>query len=105
MATKTKSSKTTVKPLNDNILIRPAKAEETTKGRIILPDSAQEKPAEGVVIALGQGRQLEDGTRAAFEVAKNDRVIYSKYAGHDIKIDGEDLKVSQESDIYAVIDG
>lgn len=106
MATKTKTTtKTKVKPLNDHILIRPAEAEEMTKGGIILPDTAREKPAEGVVIELGEGRVLDDGSRAPFQIKKKDRVIYSKYAGHDISIDGEDFKVIQESDIYAVIDG
>lgn len=98
------TTKTTVKPLNDHLLVRPAAAEEKTRGGIILPDTAKEKPAEGVVIALGDGRLLDDGKRAAFQVKLNDRVIYSKYAGHEITIDGEELKVIQESDIYAVIE-
>ncbi len=103
MATKTKTV-TKVKPLNDHILVQPAEAEERTKGGIILPDTAQEKPAEGTVVALGEGRLLDDGKRAKFQIAKKDRVIYSKYAGHDIKIDGNDYKVIQESDVYAVIE-
>ena len=107
MATKAKTQtnvKTSVKPLNDHILVRPAEAEERTRGGIILPDTAKEKPAEGVVIAIGEGRLLEDGKRASFSVKVNDRVIYSKYAGHEITIDGEEYKVVQESDIYAVIE-
>lgn len=99
------NTKTNVKPLNDHILVRPAAAEEKTRGGIILPDTAKEKPAEGVVIALGEGKLLDDGKRAQFQVKLNDRVIYSKYAGHEITIDGEEYKVIQESDIYAVIDG
>lgn len=107
MATKARvqtNVKTKVKPLNDHILVRPAEAEEKTRGGIILPDTAKEKPAEGVVIAIGEGRQLDDGKRADFTVKVNDRVIYSKYAGHEITIDGEEYKVIQESDVYAVID-
>jgi chaperonin GroES len=103
MATKTRTV-TKVKPLNDHILVRPAEAEDRTKGGIILPDTAKEKPAEGTVIALGEGRLLDDGSRAAFQLKKNDRVIYSKYAGHDITIDGQEFKVVQESDVYAVIE-
>ena len=107
MATKTKSkSKTTtkVKPLNEHLLIKPAEAEEKTAGGILLPDSAREKPAQGTVVALGEGRLLDDGSRADFQVNLNDKVIYSKYAGHDIQIDGEEYKVIQESDVYAIID-
>ena len=108
MATKAKvstSTKTKVKPLNDHILVRPAEAEEKTRGGIILPDTAKEKPAEGTVIALGEGRLLDDGKRAAFQVKSGDRVIYSKYAGHEITIDGDEYKVIQESDVYAVVEG
>lgn len=107
MATKTKTknkTKTTVKPLNDHVLVRPTEPEDRTRGGIILPDTAKEKPAEGTVIALGEGRILDDGTRAKFQIKKNDRVIYSKYAGHDITIDGQEYKVIQESDVYGVIE-
>jgi len=104
MATKTKKSTTKVRPLNDHILVRPAEAEEKTKGGIILPDTAREKPAQGTIEALGEGKLLDDGKRAKFEVKVGDTVIYSKYAGHEIAIDGREFKVIQESDIYAVID-
>ncbi len=104
MATKTSKTSTKVKPLGDHILVRPSEAEEKTRGGIILPDTAREKPAEGTVIAIGEGKLLDTGKRATFQVKVNDRVIYSKYAGHDISIDGEDLKVIQESDVYAVIE-
>jgi len=107
MATKAKvnpNTKTKVKPLNDHILVRPAQAEEKTRGGIILPDTAKEKPAEGVVIALGEGKLLDDGKRSPFQVKLDDRVIYSKYAGHEITIDGEEYKVIQESDIYAIVE-
>lgn len=104
MATKTKSV-TKVKPLADHILVRPAEAEERTKGGIILPDTAKEKPAQGTVVALGDGKLLDDGTRSKFQVKLNDVVIYSKYAGHEITIDGQEYKVIQESDVYAVVEG
>jgi chaperonin GroES len=107
MATKTSkttTATTSVKPLNDHILVRPAEAEEKTKGGIILPDTAREKPAQGSVVAVGDGRLLDNGTRAVFTVKVKDKVIYSKYAGHDLTIDGQDYKVLQESDIYAVIE-
>lgn len=105
MATKTKTkTNINVKPLNDHLLIKPAEAEEKTAGGILLPDSAREKPAQGTVVALGEGRLLDDGKRAEFQVKLNDKVIYSKYAGHDITIEGEEYKVIQESDVYAVID-
>lgn len=105
MATKTKSKTVTkVKPLGDHILVKPAEAEEKTKGGIILPDTAKEKPAQGTVVALGEGRLLDDGTRAEFQVKEGDFVIYSKYAGHDITIDGEEYKVLQESDVYAIVE-
>ncbi len=104
MATKTKSV-TKVKPLNDHILVRPAEAEDRTKGGIILPDTAKEKPAQGTVVALGDGKLLDDGKRSTFQVKLNDMVIYSKYAGHEITIDGQEYKVIQESDVYAVVEG
>ncbi|MBK6938847.1 MAG: co-chaperone GroES [Dehalococcoidia bacterium] len=105
MATKTsKSTTTSVKPLNDHILVRPAEAEEKTKGGIILPDTAREKPAQGSVVALGEGRLLDNGSRATFQLKVGDKVIYSKYAGHDLTIDGQEYKVLQESDVYAVIE-
>ena len=105
MATKTKSKTATkVKPLNEHVLVRPAEAEETTKGGIILPDSAKEKPAQGTIVALGEGKQLDDGSRAEFTVKVGDEVIYSKYAGHELTVDGEEYKVIQESDVYAILD-
>lgn len=105
MATKAKTStKTKVKPLNDHILVRPAEPEERTKGGIILPDTAKEKPAEGVVEALGEGKLLDNGSRSQFQIKVGDRVIYSKYAGHDITIEGDEYKVIQESDVYAVVE-
>src|SRR5690606_39943043 len=92
------------KPLNEHVLVRPAEAEEETRGGSILPDTAKEKPAQGTVVAIGAGKLLDDGTRAPFTVKVGDVVIYSKYAGHELTIDGEEYKVIQESDVYAVID-
>ena len=104
MATKTsKSTTTSVKPLNDHILVRPAEAEEKTKGGIILPDTAREKPAQGAVVALGEGRLLDNGSRATFQLKVGDKVIYSKYGGTEVKYGGEDLLVLSARDVLAVV--
>jgi chaperonin GroES len=96
--------KTSVKPLGENVLIKRVEAESKTAGGIVLPDSAKEKPKQGVVIAVGDGRLLESGERAAFNVKKNDRVLFSSYAGHEFKIDGEDYLLIAESDIQAIVE-
>ena len=93
-----------VKPLGDRVLVKRLDAEEVTKGGIILPDTAKEKPREGRVIALGDGRLLDDGKRADFQVKKNDRVIFSSYAGTEIKVEGEELLILGEDDILAIVD-
>jgi len=93
-----------VKPLGDRVLVKRLDAEEVTKGGIILPDAAQEKPREGRVIALGEGRVLDDGQRAELQIKKNDRVIFSSYAGTEIKVDGDDLLILGEDDILAIVD-
>jgi len=98
------ATKTKVKPIGENVLVRRVDAEEKTSGGIVLPDSAKEKPKEGVVIAVGDGRLLEDGTRASFTVKEGDRVIFSSYAGSEIKIDGSEFLLIGENDILAVID-
>lgn len=95
--------KTRIRPLNDKILVKRVEAEEKTKGGIVLPDSAKEKPKEGIVIALGDGKQLESGERADFQVQEDDRVIFSSYAGTEIKVDGEELLIMSEDDILAVL--
>jgi chaperonin GroES len=95
--------KTRIKPLNDKVLVQRVEAEEVTKGGIVLPDTAKEKPKEGVVVALGDGRRLESGDRAPFQVKENDRVIFSSYAGSEIKIDGEEYLILSEDDILAVL--
>ncbi|MCA8922185.1 MAG: co-chaperone GroES [Planctomycetes bacterium] len=94
---------TQIRPLNDKLVIKRLEAETTTKGGIVLPDSAKEKPREGQVIALGAGRLLEDGSRAPFQVKKDDRVIFSSYAGTEIKLDGEEYLILDESDVLAVV--
>ena len=96
-------AKMNVRPLNDKIVVRRLEAEEKTKGGIVLPDSAKEKPKEGVVMALGNGRLLENGDRADFQVKEKDRVIFSSYAGTEIKVDGEDYLIMNEDDVLAVV--
>lgn len=104
MATKTKS-KMSIRPLGDRVLVKRVEAEEKTAGGILLPDSAQEKPKEGKVIAVGEGKQLEDGSRTTFSVKKNDRVLFTSYAGTDVKIDGDEYLIMREDDILGVIEG
>jgi len=96
--------KTKVKPLGENVLVRRLEAEEKTAGGIVLPDAAKEKPKEGVVIALGDGKLLDDGSRAEFTVKEKDRVIFSSYAGTEVKIDGEEYLLISENDILAILD-
>ena len=95
---------TNVRPLNDKVLIERAKAEDKTKGGIILPDSSKEKPKEGVIVAVGQGRITDQGERVAFQVKKGDRVLFKSYAGTDVKIDGKDYILMSEEEILAVIE-
>ena len=88
-----------IEPLGDRVVIKPTPKEEVSKGGIVLPDTAQEKPQEGKIIAVGPGRLTEDGKRIAMEVKKGDKVIYSKYAGTEFKLDDEDLVIMREGDI------
>lgn len=90
-------------PLADRILVKPLEAEEKTKGGIILPDTAKEKPQEGKVIAVGKGKVLEDGKVQPLEVKVGDRILYSKYAGTEIKIEGEEHLIIREDDVLAII--
>jgi len=94
---------TNVTPLGDKILVRRLEAEEKTAGGIVLPDSAKEKPKEGKVIALGSGKQLEDGKRGGFQVKKGDRILFSSYAGTEVKLDGEEYLLMAEEDVLAVV--
>jgi len=93
-----------VKPLSDKVLVRRLEAEEKTKGGIVLPDTAKEKPKEGKIVAVGDGKLLDDGKRAKFQVKKGDRILFASYAGTEIKIEGEEYLIMSEDDILAVIE-
>ncbi|MFN6147453.1 MAG: co-chaperone GroES [Planctomycetota bacterium] len=95
----------TVTPLGDRVLVKRVAADDKTKGGIILPDTAKEKPREGVVVSVGNGKLLDNGSRQAMSVKKNDRVLFSSYAGSEIKLDGEELLILGEDEILAVIEG
>ena len=92
-----------IRPLNDRILVKRLEGEEKTAGGIIIPDSAKEKPAEGEVVAVGPGKLNEAGARVAMDVAVGDRVLFSKYGGTEVKLDGEDFLIMREDDILGVI--
>ena len=93
-----------LQPLEDRIVVRPAEAEEKTASGLVIPDTAKEKPQQGEVIAVGEGRFGDDNERIPMEVAVGDRVVYSKYGGTEITIEGEDLLILQARDVLAVID-
>jgi chaperonin GroES len=97
-------TKIKIRPLDDRVVVRPEEAEEKTKGGIVLPDTAKEKPARGEVIAVGIGKLLENGKRSPVSVKVGDRVIYGKYSGSEIKIDGVVHSILRENEILAVID-
>lgn len=92
-----------LKPLGDRIIIELVETEEKTASGIVLPDTAKEKPQEGKVVAVGTGRILENGERVALEVANGDRIIFSKYAGTEVKYEGNEYLILRENDILAVI--
>ena len=94
----------TIRPLQDRVLIKRVKEEEMSKGGIIIPDSAKEKPQQGEVIAVGSGKVLEDGKRAAMEIKKGDRVLFGKYSGTEIKIDSGDYIMMREEDILGIVE-
>ncbi len=93
-----------VRPLGEKVLLKRLEAEERTKGGIVLPDTAKEKPQKGIILAVGDGRLLKDGKRAPFQVSKGDKVLFSSYAGSEIKIDGEEYMLMDETDILAILD-
>jgi len=93
-----------IRPLNDRILVKRLEGEEKTAGGIIIPDSAKEKPAEGEIIAVGPGKLNDHGDRVAMDVKPGDRVLFSKYGGTDVKIDGEDYLIMREDDILGVVE-
>ena len=92
-----------VRPLHDRMVVRRIEEKETAKGGIIIPDSAKEKPQEGQVLAVGNGRILENGTKIALDVKVGDKILFGKYTGTDIKIDGEDVLILREEEVLAVL--
>lgn len=93
-----------VVPLNDKIVVKRLEAEEKTAGGIVLPDSAKEKPRQGKVLSLGDGKLLDSGKRASFQVQEGDRILFSSYAGNEVTVDGEEYLIMSEDDILAVIE-
>lgn len=93
------------KPLHDRVLVRRVEQSDKTAGGIIIPDTAKEKPMEGEVLAVGAGHRAEDGTLTPLDVKKGDRVLFGKWAGTEVTIDGEELIILKESDIFGVIEG
>jgi len=93
-----------IRPLQDRIIVKRMEGEEMTKGGIIIPDSAKEKPMEGEVIAVGNGKVLDNGQKSAPDVKAGDKVLFSKYAGTEVKIDGEEHLIMREDDILGIIE-
>jgi chaperonin GroES len=92
-----------VRPLHDRLLVKRIEEEETVKGGIIIPDTAKEKPQEGEVIAVGNGKTLDNGTKVKLDVKAGDKILFGKYSGTDIKIDGEEYMILREDEVLAVI--
>jgi chaperonin GroES len=99
-----KTKTMTVTPLGDRVLVKRVAADDKTKGGIILPDTAKEKPREGIVVAVGKGKVTDSGARQPMSVKEKDRVLFSSYAGSEIKLDGEELLILGEDEILAVIE-
>jgi chaperonin GroES len=93
-----------LRPLGDRVVLKPTPREEVTKSGIVLPDTAKEKPQEGTILAAGPGKVLEDGTRGKMDVKAGDRVLYSKYAGTEFKVDGEEYLIVRQDDILAIVE-
>ena len=93
-----------LRPLGDKILVKRLEAESKTKSGIVLPDSAKEKPKRGKVLAVGDGRRLENGEKVALTVKKGDEVLFTSYAGTEIKLDGEELMIMSEDDVLAIVE-
>jgi len=93
-----------IKPLGDRVLIKPSEEKEKTKGGIVLPDTAKEKPQEGKIVAVGEGRKTEDGKTIPLTLKVGDKVLYGKYSGTEITIDGEEYLIMREEDVLAVIE-
>ena len=92
-----------VRPLHDRLVVRRIEEKEQVKGGIIIPDSAKEKPQEGKVVAVGNGKVLDDGKRQAMDVKVGDKILFGKYSGTDIKIDGEEMLILREDDVLAIL--
>jgi len=103
MATKTKAS-ASIRPLGDRVLVRRLEAEDKTAGGILLPESAKEKPKEGVIVAIGEGRTLDNGERSTFSVKKGNRILFTAYGGTEVKYDGQEYLIMREDDILGVIE-
>jgi chaperonin GroES len=95
----------TIRPLGDRVLVERVEAEERTAGGILLPESAKEKPKEGKVISIGEGKMLDDGKRSTFSVRVGDRILFTSYAGTEVKVGGEEYLIMREEDILGVITG
>jgi len=96
-------SQAKIRPLQDRILVKRLDSEEKTKGGIIIPDAAKEKPQEGEVIAVGNGKVLDNGTKHPLDVKVGDRILFSKYSGSEVKIDGEEYSIMREDDVLGII--
>jgi chaperonin GroES len=96
-------AKLNLRPLDDRVVVRPLDAEEVTAGGIVLPDAAREKPQRGKVLAVGPGKLLDSGNRGELSVGIGDEVIYGKYGGSEVEVDGDELKILRESDILAKV--
>lgn len=96
---------TTIRPLNDRIIVRRTEDQEQMRGGLYIPDTAKEKPQEGEVIAVGNGKLLENGTRIAIDLKAGDKVLFGKYSGTEIKLDGEEYLILREDDVLGVIEG
>ncbi len=94
-----------LRPLGDRVVIEPSEGEEVTPGGILLPETAKEKPQQGTIIAIGAGRRDEDGKLVPMDVSLNDKVLYAKYAGTEIKLDGKKVLILKETDILAIVTG
>jgi len=96
-------TKVNLKPLADRVIVKPMEAEDTTKGGIILPDTAKEKPIEGTIIAVGPGRITDDGKTVKMEVKEGDKILYGKYSGTEVTVEGEEYLIMRESDVFAIV--
>ena len=93
-----------IEPLGDKLVVKRTEAEDTTPGGIVLPESSKEKPQQGKVLSVGQGKLMPDGDRSELQISEGDRVLFNSYAGTEVEIDGQDLLIMSESDVLAVLD-